>query len=102
MHSETYAAAVGRSFFEPLLQPASITLGWSSFAAIWLTQTPPEALGYVSAALVPAEVRLRLQAQGEADWRRFLEPALVSCALAGALSCWCPARPKGNLQASGR
>ena len=59
-HSETYAAAVGRSFFEPVLTPASVTLGWSSFAAMWLTRTPPEALGYVSDALAPAEVRLRL------------------------------------------
>ncbi len=72
MHSETYAAAVGRSFFEPVLPPASVTLGWSSFAVVWLTRTPPEALGHVSAALVPPEVLLRLRAQGDADWRRFL------------------------------
>lgn len=72
MHAETYAAAVGRSFFEPVLPPASVTLGWSSFAVMWLTSTPPEALGHVSAALAPPEVLLRLRAQGAADWRRFL------------------------------
>jgi hypothetical protein len=72
MHSETYAAAVGRSFFEPVLPPASVTLGWSSFAVMWLTSTPSEALGHVSAALAPPEVLFRLQAQGAADWRRFL------------------------------
>jgi hypothetical protein len=71
-HTETFAAAVGRSFFDPVLPPASVSLGWSSFAVMWLTRTPPEALGHVSAALVPAEVRQRLRAQGDADWRRFL------------------------------
>jgi hypothetical protein len=72
LHSQTYAAAIGRSFFEPVLPPASVTLGWSSFAVIWLTRTPPEALGHVSAALAPLDVLLRLRAQGDADWRRFL------------------------------
>ena len=96
MYSETYAAAVGRSFFEPLLQPASITLGWSSFAAIWLTQTPPEALGYVSAALVPAEVRLRLQAQGEADWRRFLEARAGELRPGGRLVVLVPGPSEGK------
>ncbi|MGK9170997.1 class I SAM-dependent methyltransferase [Inquilinus limosus] len=72
IHSATYAAAVGRSFFEPVLPPASVTLGWSSFAVMWLTSTPPEALGHVSAALAPPDVLSRLRAQGAADWRRFL------------------------------
>jgi salicylate 1-O-methyltransferase len=72
LHPKTYAAAIGRSFFDPVLPPASVTLGWSSFAVIWLTSTPPVALGHVSAALAPREVLLRLRAQGDADWRRFL------------------------------
>src|SRR5262249_7295148 len=72
MHPQTYAAAVGRSFFEPVLAPASVTLGWSSFAVMWLTGTRPEALGYVSAALTPPKVLVHLRAQGAADWRRFL------------------------------
>ena len=73
MHSETYAMAVGRSFFERVLPPASVTLAWSSFAVMWLTSTPCEALGHVSASLAPPEVLSRLRAQGAADWRRFLE-----------------------------
>jgi hypothetical protein len=72
MHSENYAVAVGRSFFEPVLPPASVTLGWSSFAVMWLTSTPRDALGHVSAALAPPEVLLHLRAQEAADWRRFL------------------------------
>ena len=59
-------------FFEPVLPAASVTLGWSSFAVIWLTSTPREALGHVSAALAPPEVLSRLRAQGAEDWRRFL------------------------------
>jgi hypothetical protein len=67
MHAGTYAAAVGRSFFEPVLPPASVTLGWSSFAVMWLTSTPPEALGHVSAALAPPEVLLHPVAEPAAQ-----------------------------------
>lgn len=97
MHAGTYAAAVGRSFFEPVLPPASVTLGWSSFAAIWLTRTPPEALGYVSAALAPAEVRLRLKAQGEADWRRFLTARAAELRPGGRLVVLVPGPSEGKL-----
>lgn len=96
MHSQTYAAAIGRSFFEPVLPPASVTLGWSSFATIWLTRTPPEALGYVSAALVPAEVRKLLRAQGEADWRRFLAARAGELRPGGRLVVLVPGPPEGD------
>jgi hypothetical protein len=37
LHANVYAAALGSSFFEPVLPPGSVTLGWTSFAAMWLT-----------------------------------------------------------------
>jgi hypothetical protein len=71
-HPETYALAVGRSFFQQVLPPASVTLGWSSFAAMWLTRTPPEAAGHVSALFAPPEIAARLREQGATEWRAFL------------------------------
>ena len=97
MHPETYAAAIGRSFFGPVLQPGSVTLGWSSFAAIWLTQTPPEALGYVSAALAPANVRSLLQAQGKADWQRFLTARAGELRPGGRLVVLVPGPSEGDV-----
>jgi hypothetical protein len=96
MHAETYAAAVGRSFFDPVMPPASVTLGWSSFAVIWLTRTPPEALGHVSAALAPAEVRALLRAQGAADWRRFLTARAGELRPGGRLVVLVPGPPEGE------
>lgn len=98
MHPETYAAAIGRSFFDPVLPPASVALGWSSFAVIWLTRTPPEALGHVSAALAPTEVRLHLQAQGAADWRRFLAARAGELRPGGRLVVLVPGPPEGENQ----
>lgn len=95
-YSNTYAAAVGRSFFGPVLPPGSVTLGWSSFAAIWLTRTPPEALGHVSTALVPPEVRTQLRAQGEADWRRFLTVRAGELQHGGRLVVLVPGPPEGQ------
>jgi salicylate 1-O-methyltransferase len=72
LHVETYAAAVGRSFFEPVLPPGSVTLGWSSFAAMWLTRVPAEAAGHVFGLLAPPDVLEQLHAQADQDWRSFL------------------------------
>jgi len=71
-YAETYAAAVGRSFFEAVLPPGSVTLGWSSFAAMWLTRVPHGAAGHVSTLLAPPDALALLHAQADADWRRFL------------------------------
>jgi salicylate 1-O-methyltransferase len=69
---EIYAAAVGRSFFNPVLPPGSVTLGWSSFAAMWLTRVPPNAAGHVVPYLAPPDVRSQVLTQGASDWQRFL------------------------------
>lgn len=72
LHANIYAAAIGRSFFEPVLPPGSVTLGWTSFAAIWLTSVPREAAGHIFPALAPPDVLELLRAQAASDWRNFL------------------------------
>ena len=72
-HTATFATAVGRSFFGPVLPPSSVTLGWSSMAVMWLASVPPEATGQVFAEFAPSNIREVLRRQGDADWRHFLE-----------------------------
>ena len=94
LHENTYAAAVGRSFFEPVLPPGSVALGWSSFAAIWLTAVPPEAAGCVFAALAPPDVLELLRAQAESDWRRFVSARASELRPGGRLVVLVPGPPE--------
>ena len=67
-----FASAVGRSFFEPLLPPAQVVLGWSSFAAHWLSRSPASIPGHFHELLAADDVREAFKAQAAADWRLFL------------------------------
>ena len=35
-----FPAAIGKSFYENVLPPSSVHLGWSSYAAVWLSRVP--------------------------------------------------------------
>ena len=85
LHANIYAAAIGRSFFEPVLPPGSVALGWTSFAAMWLTSVPQEAAGCVFAALAPPDVLGLLRAQADLDWRSFVSARASELRPAGRL-----------------
>ena len=68
-----FACAVGRSFYEPVVPPGSVSLGWSSTAAHWLSRVPapvPDRAWAPTARTPGAEPFL---AQARSDWRRFLD-----------------------------
>jgi hypothetical protein len=85
LHANVYAAAIGRSFFEPVLPPNSVTLGWTSFATMWLTSTPREAAGCVFSALASSDVLGQLRAQADVDWRSFVAARASELRPAGRL-----------------
>ncbi|MEP9379592.1 hypothetical protein ABLE91_22965 [Aquabacter sp. CN5-332] len=68
-----FASAVGRSFYEQILPPESVTLGWSSWAVQWLSRVP---------AVIPDQVQIAFSRDPDAcaafarqaaqDWRTFL------------------------------
>ena len=37
---DVYAAAIGKSFYDQVLPSASVHIGWSSYAALWLSRVP--------------------------------------------------------------
>jgi hypothetical protein len=69
----TFASAVGRSFYDQVLPPASVTLGWSSWAVQWLSRAPapiPDQLQVAFSA--DKAVRELYERQSADDWLTFL------------------------------
>ena len=68
-----FSAAVGRSFFQPVLPPGTVTLGWCAHAAHWLSRVPAS-LADAWHVLVThdATARSEFERQAADDWRLFL------------------------------
>jgi hypothetical protein len=65
--------AVGRSFYESLFPPGSVTLGWSSWAVQWMSRVPDAVPDHIHCSRsAVASVRAAYARQGAEDWRTFL------------------------------
>jgi hypothetical protein len=72
--SNIFPAAIGRSYFEPLLPPRRVHLGWNTFTMHWMSGSPADAPDHVVAGLSrSSEVSGAVSQQQAIDWRRFLE-----------------------------
>jgi hypothetical protein len=67
-----YPCAIGRSFYENVLPPNSVHVGWSSYAAMWISRIPGPIPGHVFFARSSGEVREAWERQGVEDWESFL------------------------------
>jgi len=67
-----FASAIARSFYEPVLPANSVHLGWSSYAAMWFSRIPSTIPDHFAPEAAQGEVRAAFDAQGAADWERFL------------------------------
>jgi hypothetical protein len=85
--STVFASAVGRSYFEQILPPASVTLGWSSWAIQWLSRVPGVIPDQVQVAFSrdPA-ARAAYSAQATEDWQNFLTARAVELIPGGKLA----------------
>jgi hypothetical protein len=71
--SATFAAAVGRSFYEQILPSESVTLGWSAWAVQWLSRVPATIPDQVQVAFSrDPNARAAYARQADEDWRSFL------------------------------
>lgn len=68
-----YALAAGRSFYDEILPPGSVALGWSATTTHWLSEVPCPVPGHLSAHMTD-EVGIRRQfiERAAEDWRGFL------------------------------
>lgn len=67
-----FPAAIGRSFYENVLPPESVHLGWSSYAAVWLSRIPALIPGHFVAIRSTGAVRAEFDRQSTRDWASFL------------------------------
>ena len=67
-----FPCAIGRSFYEKLLPPHSVTLGWCSYAAVWLSCVPARVRGHFMPLRSTGNERATFQRQAASDWESFL------------------------------
>jgi hypothetical protein len=68
-----FPSAVGRSYFEPILPPGRVHLGWNTWTLHWLSRNPVEISDHAM-AMLSASAAERQAAHGQAakDWAAFL------------------------------
>jgi hypothetical protein len=67
-----FPAVIGRSFYESVLPPDSVHIGWCSYAAVWLSRVPALIPGHFISAHSTGPVRAEFERQGAHDWEAFL------------------------------
>jgi SAM dependent carboxyl methyltransferase len=67
-----YPSAIGRSFYESVLPTEHVHLGWSSYAAVWLSHIPMSIPGHFMALASTGEVLAAFERQAARDWKSFL------------------------------
>jgi hypothetical protein len=75
--ASVFPCAIGRSFYEQVLPPDSVHLGWCSYAAVWLSRIPSLIPGHFFPAHSTGAVRAAFERQSAEDWKAFL--ALRAC-----------------------
>jgi SAM dependent carboxyl methyltransferase len=79
-HPERYAMddpyvfpfAIGRSFYENVLPREQVSLGWCSYAAVWLSRIPALIPGHFISHVSTGEARAAFDRQAADDWKLFL------------------------------
>ncbi|MFM0340203.1 class I SAM-dependent methyltransferase [Paraburkholderia fungorum] len=67
-----YPCAIGRSFYESVLPPAYVHLGWSSYAAMWLSRIPTPVADHIYVPCMKGAASVAFREQGKRDWQKFL------------------------------
>jgi hypothetical protein len=67
-----FPSAIGRSFYESVFPREQIHLGWSSYAAVWLSHIPGVVPGHFVATASRGDVHKAFERQGAEDWKVFL------------------------------
>jgi hypothetical protein len=70
--ANVFSSAIARSFYEPVLPAGFVHLGWSAYAAMWLSAVPRTIPGHFWVQRAPDAVRAEFEVQAAADWERFL------------------------------
>jgi hypothetical protein len=80
-----FSAAIGRSFYEPLLPAGSLSFGWSSIALHWLSHLPVAVADHIWISRGTAAEQATIAAVAAADWQAFLSHRMRELAPGGQL-----------------
>ena len=67
-----FPSAIGRSFYRELFPREHVDLGWSSYAALWLSRIPRSIPGHFYIPCASGTVRAEFDLQANEDWELFL------------------------------
>jgi hypothetical protein len=67
-----FPCAIGRSFYQSVSPPEYVDLGWSSYAAVWLSQIPQQVPDHFIGTFSTGAVRAAFDRQASQDWETFL------------------------------
>ena len=82
---KVYYYAIGKTFYEQLFQNDFVDLGWSSYAAMWLSKIPAVTSDHFFPCLSTGEAKLAFSNQAAEDWQRFLTLRARELRLGGRL-----------------
>jgi hypothetical protein len=80
-----FPSAIGRSFYESVLPREHVHLGWSSYAAVWLSRIPMLIPGHFMSLANTGDVRETFERQAADDWKFFLSLRASELRLGGRL-----------------
>jgi hypothetical protein len=70
---DVYSFAAGRSFYEQIFPPGSVTVAWTAIAVHWLSRVPQPVRDHVYCSFATGSARDALRDQAEVDWNAFLK-----------------------------
>jgi hypothetical protein len=94
--ANVYACGIGRSFFQNVLPPGSVHLGWSAYAVQWLSCVPPTPVDHLWFASLSGPARSIYEQQGAQDWESFLTLRARELRPGGRLVVVCPGVGSGQ------
>jgi hypothetical protein len=89
--TNAFPCAIGRSFYENVLPPNSVHLGWCSYAAVWLSSIPTRVSGHFLPLRSTGPELATFQRQAEQDWKAFISLRAVELRPGGRLMVVLPA-----------
>ena len=88
---QVFPYAIGRSFYRSLFPPGHVNLGWSSYAAVWLSQIPLQIPDHFFIPCSTGAVRAQFDRQAARDWETFLTLRAAELRAGGRLVVALPA-----------
>jgi hypothetical protein len=94
---DVFPSAIGRSFYRPVLPPGHVHLGWSSYAAVWLSRAPTRIPDHFWIPSSTGAVRHAFERQAADDWEAFLRLRARELRVGGRLVVTLPSPPDDGI-----